>query len=373
MLPADIPEQTQLIDLIDRRADPSVTLALASSPLPQDHERIRIALRNAIDEVDRRLSARELEHGARDDVIGRLEELLNDDDFWEHQSRSIVVFAAPGIIEAFRLANHLGDVVTVGDRFDAAPLLRATAYPGRAFVLQLAEGLVRLTEIGPDHGPFEHPLSLPEDHGLTLVHAENDGRLDRHRAQGANGERDERERFCRIVQDEVVKVVPDGVPLILSAATALEPAYRAVNTHSALLAKGIDAHPESLDDAEIERFARECLDELRAAETSEWKERFGTLRAQGLATSKVAEVAAAAAQAAIDELRFDLDADDQGTVDDFGQLARADGDPDSPRLVDEIAARVLHTGGTVRAVRRRDLMDGSPVAATLRFPVAPTG
>jgi len=38
-------------------------------------------------------------------------------------------------------------------------------------------------------------------------------------------------------------------------------------------------------------------------------------------------------------------------------------------LVDEIAARVLRTGGTVKAVRSDDLPDDSPVAATFRGPL----
>lgn len=369
MLPADIPDDSQLIDLMDFRAEPSVTVALASSPFPLDHERIKIAFRNTIDEVDRILGERGFRQDVRTQMKSALEGVLGDDDFWTHQSRSIVVLAAPGRLEAFRLANHLRDIVTVNDRFDLAPLLRAKAYPARAFVLQLAEGLVRLTEVGPDHGPVERPLELPEDHAYALAYTENEGRSDRHRAQGTDGERTERERFCRIVQDQVVRVVPDAVPLILASTPDLEPAYRSVNTHRSLQPHSIAAHPQSLDDAEIERVARETLDRLRAEETSQWKERFGTLRAQGLATTRLAEVAAATAQAAVDELRFDMDAEQCGTIDEFGQVHPDEGD-DCPRLVDELAARVLHTGGRVRAVRQRDLLDGSPVAATLRFPVS---
>ncbi len=37
--------------------------------------------------------------------------------------------------------------------------------------------------------------------------------------------------------------------------------------------------------------------------------------------------------------------------------------------IDEIAARVLRSGGRVRAVRSTDLPDGAPVAAVLRFPL----
>lgn len=369
MLPADIPDDAQLIDLIDHRAVPSVTITLESSPLPQDHERVRIALRDAVDDAVDRIEQRgDLPHGAARAVEDRLTALLQDDGFWAHQSRSLVVFASPDRLHAFRLADRIGDKVAVGDRFDTSRLLRTIAYPWRIFVLQLSEHLARLTEIGPDHGPVEHPLDLPEDHQLMLHHADNDGDADRARARGATGDRLERTRFCRTVQDEVVGIVPPHVPLLLAAATELAPAYRAVNTHPELLENGVDAHPASLDDREIERLAREALDRLSEDETAAWKEDFGTLRAQRLATTQLNEVAAAAASAAVDELRFDLESDVTGRLDEFGRIVDRDA-PDAPPLVDEIVARVLRTGGRVRAVRNSDLLDGSPLAATLRFEV----
>ena len=38
------------------------------------------------------------------------------------------------------------------------------------------------------------------------------------------------------------------------------------------------------------------------------------------------------------------------------------------RAEDEVAARVLRTGGTVKAVRSADLPDGALIAATFRSP-----
>lgn len=369
MLPADIPDEAQLLELMDHRAEPSVTIALSSSPLPQDHERIRIALRDAIDESRRRLRGRRLPHGAARAVNARLHELLDDDDFWAHQSAAVVVFASPEFLASFRLANDVEDLVHVGDRFDVSRLLRAVSYPQRIFVLQLAERMARLTDVDIDKGLVEHPLTLPDDHELMLQHADNDGDADRDRARGATGDRLECERFCRVVQDEVVRIVPARVPLFLAATTELAPAYRAVNTHDALLDDDIGVHPESLDDRELEEWARRLLDRLHQEETARWKAAFGSLRAQHLATTRLAEVAAAAAASAIDELRFDVDSDATGVIDEFGRIIDRD-DPDAPKIVDTLAAHVVRTGGRVRAVRNADLLDGSPVAATLRFEVA---
>lgn len=370
MLPADIPDTDRLVELIDHRDAASVTITLESSPIPRDHERIKIALRNLIDAAERQLAEVALPRGTADRVIASLRELLRDDEFWDAQSRSLVVFASPDELVAFRLANTVAEHVAVGDRYDAGSLLRAVTFPHRAFAVELTQGGAQLFEFGPDGEPHEHQLDLPEDHALMLEHTTTGGRFDRHRAAGTTGDRIERERYARAVQDAVTAIVPKHVPLVLAAATDLDPAYRAVNTHKFLLDDGIAGHPEALGEKELSDRVRAILDAHYAAELDAWRERFGSLRSEGLATSRFDEVALAATTSAVDTLHFDMDWTEEGLIDEFGTVQRAEQDgPATYALVDEIAARVLRSGGTVRAVRNEDLIDGSPVAATLRFPL----
>ncbi|WJL96095.1 hypothetical protein QSU92_02475 [Microbacterium sp. ET2] len=371
MLPTDIPHTAQLLELIDVRDDASVTIAVASSPVPSDHDRVRGDLRSAVSEAERMLAEKDVDAADAEEVVAALRALEDDDELWRHQSRSLVILASPSRVEVFRLANRVERNVAVGDRFDTGALLRATAFPHRAFIIQVSQGGARLTEISADHGVVAHELDLPDDHHAVLEHASNDGQADMPRPQGSTGDRIERERFCRVVQDRVVAIAPRDVPVILAATVDLDPAYRAVNTHPRLLEAKIDAHPDSLDDAELEQKARAILDAEFSRELSEWRELFGTRRAEDLATSRLAEVAAAATAAAVDELLFDIDATLEGQIDEFGVITTSEEPtPSAYAVVDEIAARVLRGGGTVRGVRNADLVDGSPVAALLRFPVS---
>ena len=70
------------------------------------------------------------------------------------------------------------------------------------------------------------------------------------------------------------------------------------------------------------------------------------------------------------ELCFDLESTAlEGSIDDAGAIHPATGATHTTYgLIDELAVRVLRTGGTVRAVRKGDLPDDSPVAAILRYP-----
>ena len=368
MLPADIPEPNDLIDLIDHRDPASVSIAVESSPVPADHERIKIAVRNAIDDAHRELAGADLPRDQVEAVDARLRALLDDDEFWRHQSRSLIVFASTERFETFRLANRVVPHVAVGDRFDTGALLRAVAFDDRAYIVLIDEGRPRLYEFGTDHRPVELALDLPDDHALALEKTTTGGRFDRQRADGRTGDQPERERYARIAQDAVVARIPRGAPLILAASDDLEPAYRAVNTHTALLDKTIPVHPNALNAARLGEEVRVILDERHADVLGQWRERFGTLRSEGLATSRLTEAATAATEAAVDTLHFDMDDTAEGTIDEFGRITHApEPGPDTYALVDEIAARVLRSGGSVRAVRRSDLPDGAPVAATLRF------
>ena len=136
-------------------------------------------------------------------------------------------------------------------------------------------------------------------------------------------------------------------PLILAATSEFEHAYRDANTYGRLLDQAIGANPTSLNDEDLEQRARAILDEHYAARITDWVETFGNRRAHGKGSTQLAEVARAATEGRVSELLFDIDAAQEGTI-------------------DEIATRVLRTGGRVRAVRTDDMPDGAPVAALHR-------
>jgi len=198
MLASDLPDTATLLGLIDARHPASATIVVPSSPIPSERRLSQLRLREGIDEVARQLAESDLAEDDRQAVLAPLRGLLEDDEFWQSQSRSIVVFAAPGRLEAFRLPSRLEARAAVGDRFDAGPLLRAVAFPRRAFIVRLSREGARLSEIGPDQGLTERPIDLPDDLWAALEHTTTDGQRDMPRPQGTTGDRIEREKFSRI-------------------------------------------------------------------------------------------------------------------------------------------------------------------------------
>jgi len=364
-----LPTSEDLTMLTSHSNDASVSIYLASSPLPDRAEAVQIALKDAIAEAERELMKSGISPDDAASILASVRGLESDDEFWRHQGRAIALFIAPGVQRAFRLANELESHTAVGDRFDLGPLLRSSTFKHGGYVLSLSEGIVQLVELSATDRPFVVALDLPAELDTVFKHADNGGKADPPRADGPTGQRIEQQRFCRLVQGAVLAAIDDPtLPMILAASRDLEPAYRVVNTYSALMEQGIDANPESLSIGELSERARTILDAHYSAELSDWRELFGSRRSNGLATSQLSEAARAATSGAVEELLFDMNSTAEGSIDDSGVVHEADqSGPTSYGIVDEIAVRVLRTGGIVRAVRSGDLPDSTPVAALLRF------
>lgn len=375
----DLPSADDFTELTQHRHAVSVSVYVASSgsdgnlsPIGRHPESAQIALRTAVTDALSGGSAAGLPASDRERLLGLVDDLVEDRDFWSTQARSLAVFASPDGLRSFRLMNRLRTHGSLGDRFDTGPLIRATTFAHSGFVLALTKGSVQLLSLESDASSHEMVLTgLPEDLGLELQTADHDGRMDRQRADGNQRPKAQRRDYCSTVQEAVLQQINGSDhPLVLAASSDLEPAYREVNTYRRLVEEGITANPASLGRDELARRGREVLDRNYAAQLADWREQFGTLRAHGRASAKLRDIARAATAGQVDVLLFDLTAEREGTIDEYGNVTPAD-EPGAHTygLADEVAARVLRSGGTVKAVRGADLPDGAKIAATFRSAV----
>ena len=296
---------------------------------------------------------------------------MDDDDFWAEQARSLALFASPDGLRTFRLPSHLPNVVEVADRFYVKPLLRATTFPQAAFVLALASGSVRLVEIMRDGPPFVVAVpGLPKDAASAAGKASITDRSPSGRLQGSEGQKVRLRQYARKV-DQALRGVLAGfeLPLILAAAEPLSSIYRSLNSYPHLVDGGIDRSPERATDEELAAAARTVLDEAYARELAEVRALFDRRFAQDRASTDVATIARAATQGAVDTLVVDIDVKLAGQVDEeTGAVTFADDDDAANYgVVDEVAKRVLLSGGRVLAVRALDVPGEGAIAAILRY------
>ncbi len=373
MLHVDIPTLPEIKHLTQARGGICVSFYLPTSTLGQAADHDRLTLKNLGLEATRQLEEAGADKRQIWPISEQLEDLLEDDAFWQLQARSLAVFVTPESVRTFRLPNQLEETVQVADRFHLKPLLRAITFPHEAIVLALSVGHVRAVEVFAELPPHEVRVpGMPKDAmdavgKATVGHRSPSGRI-----QGSEGEKVRLRQYARAV-DHALRGLLAGreTPMILASTGPVDQIFRSVNTYPHLVAQQVVTSPDHLSDQELAEAARPLLDEIYADQMRGMMDLFETRKGQGRATTDIAQAARAATYGAIESLMIDIDEVIPGWVDETdGSIRFADhGDATSYGIVDEIAARAMAHGAKVLGVRKADLPDGAHLAAILRYAI----
>ena len=112
------------------------------------------------------------------------------------------------------------------------------------------------------------------------------------------------------------------------------------------------------------------MDGIYRDELTAWRTLFEARANQGRATTDIAQAARAGAVGAVDSMLMDIDETLHGRIAEDGAIVFAEQPtPTNYDLVDEIATRVITTGGRVIGVRKAEIPWAAALAATLRYHV----
>ena len=372
MLYLDTPSSRDLSGLNEVRADVCVSIYLPTTPLTQDIDKARIKLSNLSREAVRQLEDAGTDKRRLAALQEHLDDLADDDGFWRYQAHSLAIFATPDSLRTYRLANKLGQVVEVSDRFHLKPLIRAITFPHAAYVLAVSENAVRLVEISPDL-----PAAAVDVPGLPAGAADAVGKSsinDRSpsgRVQGREGQKTRLTRYIRRI-DAALRPILAGsdVPVILAAAQPVASLFRSVSSVPVLPDTVAGSHDRT-SDADLAAAARPVLDAHYQRQLADFRALYDTRKGQRRTTTDISDAARAATFGNVDRLLVDIEAVLDGFVDEESGAVTFDesGDASNYGVIDEIAGRALRTGATVLGVRGEDIPGGKRLAAILRSPV----
>ncbi len=371
MLYVDIPSRSDIERLSAVRSPACLSICLPTTPITQDAQADRIALKNLLRTGLEQLAAVQADKHAIAAIEESLDDLIDDDEFWRFQANSLVVYATADETLTFRLPNALEPVVIAGDRFFIKPLLRAVTVPQAAFVLALSQGAVRLVQVAGDLPAAEVKVAdLPRDVASSAGKASILGRSQSGRIQGAEGQKVRLRQYARQI-DLALRDLLAGreTPLVLAAAQPLDAIFRSVCTYPHLVREVIAGNPDEISDADLAQASRAILDRLYQQELVGVRQLFETRLAEGRATTDVAQAARAATFGAVAVLLVDIDEVVPGRVDEtdgsvvFHDMPTAA----SHGIVDQIAGRALLAGAKVLGVRRADIPGHGSLAAILRY------
>jgi Bacterial archaeo-eukaryotic release factor family 11 len=372
MLHVDIPSRQDIQRLSAVRAPSCLSIYLPTTPITQDAQADRIALKNLLRQGLDRLSARGIAKRERDAIDEALGDLIDDDGFWRFQAHTLAVLATADETLTFRLPNRLEPAVVAGDRFFIKPLLRALTVSQSAFVLALAQGSVRLVEVSADLPAAAVKVEgMPSDAASAVGKASIADRTAHGRIQGSEGQKVRLRQYARQVDHALRgRLGNSETPLILAAHQPLDAIFRSVCSYPHLVAETLALPPEESSDADLAQASRAVLDRLHAAELESWRSQFAARSGQGRTTTDVAQAAKAATFGAVQTLFVDIDDIVPGQIDDDGNVHfDATADAGNHGVVDQIASRALAGGARVLGVRRADVPGNGSLAAILRYAV----
>jgi hypothetical protein len=373
MLYLDLPSADDLNALATQRSDIAVSIALPTTPISTETDTDQIRLKNLVKEALSQIESVGADKRRVNDLLEELDDLVEDEDFWRFQAHGLVVYATPDNLRSFRVPTALEPLVAVSDRFHLKPLLRSVNFCHCGYVLALADGSVRLIEVSADLPAVEVRVEgMPVDAASAAGQASIATRSYRGRIGGSEGKKVRLRQYARKV-DGALRTLLGGsrAPLILASVESLGAIYRSVNTYPHLAAEGIEGNPERMSEAELASAARPILDGLYRQQIADWHALYQQRVNEDRATLDLGRVARAATFGAVQSLLVDMDRVVDGTVDEAdGRVTLADGpSAETYGVIDEIARRVLRTGGDVLSVRASDLPEDAGLAAILRYPV----
>lgn len=373
MLHVDIPSSSQLKTLVAVRADACVSLYLPTTPISQDAQADRTALRNLGRDALRQLEAGGLDKRRLQALEAQIAELADDHEFWNFQARSLAVLLTPERLVSFRLPNRLEPLAQASDRFHLKPLLRAVTFPQEALVLALSQNDARLVHVLGDLPPERIRVpDMPADAASAVGKASLADRAPVGRIQGQEGLKVRLRQYARKV-DLAIQPHLAGreTPLLVAAAEPLDVIFREVSAYPHLGPETIRGNADRITDSELAEAARPLIDRHNRTTLEGIHALYAARAGEDRATDDLARAARAATMGAVDTLLINIDEVIPGTLDERdGSITFADAESaGSYGIVDEIAGRALLSGARVLGVRRDDLPAGPHLAAILRWSI----
>jgi len=352
-----------------------------------DNKQDPILFRNLLKQVEESLAASSSEDVVQE-LMAPLQALAADLDFWNHTPDGIAVFSAAGFFRVLLLQRPTASLAIVADSFHVKPLLRIVQSADRFHVLGISRQSIRLFEGNRDRLDEaalhpEVPRTATDVIGDDFPEPVNRIRSVPGRGAGVSAELrhghgakddvvdQQTERFFRAVDRDITRyhTAPSGLPLILASLAENQALFRAVSQNDRLIEKGIEANPDALSADELRTQAWKVMEPIYIQRLTGFVDQFHAARNVQRASADLSDVAASAVAGRVKVLLVEADRQITGHMDqETGAIQLHDTEPSvGDDLLDDMAERVLRSGGEVVMVPADSMPVDSGLAAIYRY------
>jgi len=372
--------------LMRKQEGPCISIFMPAHRAAPENQQNPIRFKNLLGEAELQLLASGLRTPEVEKLLKPTQELLNNRSFWQHQSDGLSAFISPQTFRYYRLPLDFDELVVVTNRFHIKPLLTLFSGNGRFYLLALSQNEIRLLQ-GTRFSSSEVELGgVPESIDQALKYDDPEKQLQFHtRTPGGTGERaamfhghgvgtdDAKQNILRYFH-QIDKGLHDllreeQAPLVLAGVEYLFPIYRQANTYPYLVDEGITGNPDELSAKELHGRAWSVVEPLFLKAQDQASARYKQLAGTGLASSDLKAIVPAAYHGRVESLFVPVGIQQWGTFDSDANMVylHQDAEPDNEDLLDLAAIQTLLHGGTVYAVKPKEVPDGVVLAAVFRY------
>jgi hypothetical protein len=382
----DIPAFQRLKPLLGDFPSPCLTLYQPTfRQFPESQQNV-VRYRNLLRELKEGL---EQKHRGQNfgSLLEPFDALAEDSEFWAHPQDGIAVFAAPGFSHVEKVQRQVPELVVVNDHLHLKPLVRVLQSEDTYQILALDRGAVRLFQgnryvideivmapsvprtieeaLGPNR-PIQGVARMATfgagkgPQGATAHHGHGSKMDDVHL---------DMERFFRIIDRAITEAhsKPSTLPLIVAALPEHQTHFREISHNPYLFEEGINANADALSPNALRDEAWRLLEPRYHARLQQLLDMYHAAHARGLATDDLTHALEFATDGRVGTLLVEADKRIAGHVDgrmprhaDRDELAAGD-------ILDDLAERVLKTGGQVIVAPRASMPSDTGLAAVFRY------
>lgn len=295
---------------------PKVTILMPTSRADHQSRESSTRLKSLLDEAGRKLAETGVEAKEAKEILGPLNDLVNDGPFWRQQADGLALYAAAGMTLTYRLGVPLTEHVSVGDSMTVRPIAPALAQSHAFYILALSRNKVRLfdatkdsiveLDLGETVPQSMDDVVDPDERQRQLQSRSIGGDRAMFHGHGAGGEVD------RIFVEKFVKAVGEGVgtllgkarsqPLILAAVAEAMPLFKPVCTYPALLDEMVTGNPDDRTPGQLHADAWEVVMPAFAERDDAAYARFADAQGTGRGVTQTDVIREAAAEGRVDTL-----------------------------------------------------------------------
>lgn len=356
----------------------------AGNSVDAGHGQLR--LKNNLKEVGNILDEEGLSAKKKKEILGPLDKLLEDDQFWRNQSDGLAVYTDGKKTHTFTLPVHFKPQVYVKDHYYMLPVIPYFNDDGIFYLLSVSMQHVKLYECSKHFieeivvddltpGRLEDVVGYDfEQKSLQNRSGQGgeSGAMFHGQGAGKDDKGMEKEKFFRAVDTGVMQVLKaQKAPLVLACVDEYYPVYEKVTSYAHLFEKHISGNPDEMDPLELHDEGWLLLEDHFRKVREEKKHALRDASAGPKASSDAREIIPAAVDRRVDTLFIEAEKDLFGIYDMENRTVElaAPGDRSYQASLYNLAAvHTLLNGGEVYIAGEDEMpLQGTELNALLRY------